>query len=355
MKSKKHFLVRSGTAPVRNKLKHSASAPYLATDSMVTGRSRAPLVRSSSFRSGRQVPTAPSSSSSSLGGMSPRIMEQISAVQANKIFVDDKITSDVSPPLSAPMRLRKTFWSEEDSLDGSTEDSDDFSNSKYTIPTLELAPRRARRRRATSPKAELGNRSRPPTRQQTAFPVDLDIASTLPEPRPLSRQEISIPAYSHKDTHTIRNLRELLSDSDKDHVDHLDGHNDFDRKRITDYAAPLSPLHKPSGHVNIPKSGFSRPKTRKKANALFLDLPSQTELEDRRVLSDRSCMESKHKNVWADKKRTSSYASPDTTPRSSSSNGSPPLARSPDSASPSLQPTFFSSAGCQTFVPLFAD
>ena len=51
-----------------------------------------------------------------------------------------------------------------------------------------------------------------------------------------------------------------------------------------------------------------RPQTRKKANALFLDLPSRVECKDRQVLSDRSSVESKHKNVWADKKRTSSYA-----------------------------------------------
>ena len=130
--------------------------------------------------------------------------------------------------------ISQAFWSEDDSLDGSTEDSDDHSSSKYTVPTLELVrgryrpaftcvaamsfialvlcdtfyviwcsqvPRRARRRRITSPKAIV---SRPPTRQHTAFPVDLDIASALPEPRPLSRQEISVSAYSHKDKHTVR-------------------------------------------------------------------------------------------------------------------------------------------------------
>ena len=47
MRSKKHFLIRSGTAPVRHKPKHSASAPYLDTDS--TGKHRHPYVTDGLF------------------------------------------------------------------------------------------------------------------------------------------------------------------------------------------------------------------------------------------------------------------------------------------------------------------
>ena len=44
-----------------------------------------------------------------------------------------------------------------------------------------------------------------------------------------------------------------------------------------------------------------RPKTRRKANALYLDdLSSHTEFGDRQALSDRSSTEIKYKNVWVD-------------------------------------------------------
>ena len=53
--------------------------------------------------------------------------------------------------------------------------------------------------------------------------------------------------------------------------------------------------------LSPPDVDTCRPKTRRKANAFYLDdLPSQTEFGDRRALSDRNNMESKYKNAWVD-------------------------------------------------------
>ena len=49
----------------------------------------------------------------------------------------------------------------------------------------------------------------------------------------------------------------------------------------------------------LSRSGYDacRPQTRKKANALYLDVPSHAECKDRPSLSDR---DAKHRNVWVD-------------------------------------------------------
>lgn len=238
--------------------------------------------------------------------MSPRVMEQISAVEANKIFTDDeKNTFYVSAPLSAPIRRNKAFWSGLlVETDVKAEDSEDCFPSKYTVPTLELSPRRLARRRSVS---VILNPSRPPSRQQTAFPMDLELDLTflLPEQRHhQSRLETSTAACTHKDKHKIHNLRELLSDSDRDHIDNMaynQSRNNADMARPSSCAARISSCDKHFEQGNISKSPIMRPTTRRKVNAFHLnDLSSHTEIGDRRALSDRNSRESKNKNVWVD-------------------------------------------------------
>lgn len=362
----RNLAFRCGTAPINQKARHAVSAPYLDNEASTSrGRPKA-LMRSRSYQK-HETPTAVSSS---FGGscMSPRVMEQISAVQANRIFVDEETSFHVSPPLSAPTRLRKAFWSEEDSGDGSTEDSDERQpDSKYTVPPVELVSRRARRRRITPPMADS---SRPPSRQVTAFPVHLDLkSSSQSDLRPQSRQDSAFaPADTvptHHETNKMRDLRVLLSKRDLDHVVSKPRYDLLSSART--YPAPMSPIQKPrKSHIRISKNGFNRPPTREKTHALFLDLPSKLELEPRLVLSDRSGMSSQ--TGWTDVRtsrtstsRTStsrtSYCSPDSTPRSteSASSNSPPMTGGSPEIFSSSSPEIFSSSACKTFVPLFGD
>lgn len=197
--------------------------------------------------------------------LSPRIIEQISAVKANKIFVDDNDESIIFNNVSA---------------------------------LLESVPRQIRKRR---PISTITDASRPPSRQQTTFPMDLhsDFMSMLSDPMPRSRQRISVP--THKDARKICKLRELFSDSDKrDHIDNMDC-NALDKTRPSSCSARISTCDIPSGQGNtINKSVLTRPTTRRKVNALYLDdcLASQTEFGDRQALSDHNSVEGKYKNAW---------------------------------------------------------
>lgn len=333
---------RCGTAPVGHKPRHSAIAVPCSIDHGTTKKS-------ASFNSFAHQQH--SSSSPSLGGMSPRVMEQISAVQANKIFVDDE--RNVPPPLSAPIRLRKAFWAEDDSstssLDGDTEtDVGDQPASKYTIPPAKMLARRSARRRRhdISP---LILAKRPPSRQITAFPVNL--GSMRRELTRAGTAKIN-RAYSL----SASPMRSLLSDKDRhDHMspDVLDS--------SIPARMPSSPIHRPSparrnanflsGQTHIPKAGFERPPSREKTHALFLDLPAaKTEIGDRLALSDRTGV-TNHKNVWVDPPTSRSASM---TPRPVDLSSSSSTESLPELALNSGQ-KLFSSSACENFVGLFAD
>ena len=65
----------------------------------------------------------------------------------------------------------------------------------------------------------------------------------------------------------------------------------------------LCPCSEPVHRADVLSSSahhVRRPTTRRKSKALYLDLPSQPELEDRPALCDLSRIGIKHKNAWTD-------------------------------------------------------